>query len=71
MYTFKEKSRRYVHEKSLSGAMYKSVHSAAIRILEKSRRHVQYRFVHSAVIWDLVGRYYIRGAMYKNVHSAV
>ena len=53
------------------GAMYKSVHSAAIRILEKSRRYVQYRFVHRAVIWDLVGRYCIHGAMYKNVHSAV
>ena len=53
------------------GAMYKSVHSAAIRILEKSRRYVQYRFVHIAVIWDLLGRYYMRGAMYKNVPSAI
>ena len=53
------------------GDMYKSVHSALIRILEKLQRYVQYRFVHIAVIWDLLGRYYMRGAMYKNVPSAI
>ena len=36
------------------GDMYKSVHSALIRILEKLQRYVQYRFVHIAVIWDLL-----------------